>query len=531
MPRQTTISEYGDAAGCLREKPHVQGVPRKRAPRSKTLPQPPTGVETPYANCRLEWQGVGLGEKTKVVLDSQAWQDVMLPALAQLDAERPKRGPAPSYSSAELESAILFQKLAGVRTYKDARNLLASDRHQETRELLGFDKPRKRYGRGVTLVKSMDGVPSEVTIWRHLQRWELERHITAYEELFQRFVREHLENPDFQEEARTLNIDGSVIRSHYSSVERVNRKTGEVKPPTLEGGGFMARTESNHGQDGHGFTMVAVTTSTGLPLASRFVPLATKEEGEGDTAVAMFREEWRERVTPHLDDKLVVLTGDSAYTKAEIRIALREVGIIENVHPVSHADREVSKKNAEKNDNAVIQIQGYPDWRANGHREIYCACGKGKTTPRLTRDRKGRAVVRVEGECKNCGSITITSGLWRLTEKPKRFVRCIPGEGPEQADWLFGNPLTFNASLGRQYGKNRFGHGEGFHGHLVTRFGLLKHKAWYRRREQAQLDFLMVFCSMHALAMEQRKRAEVVGAGTIGADSQQAQAPPGSAAA
>jgi hypothetical protein len=26
----------------------------------------------------------------------------------------------------------------------------------------------------------MDGVPSEVTIWRHLQRWELERHIAAY---------------------------------------------------------------------------------------------------------------------------------------------------------------------------------------------------------------------------------------------------------------------------------------------------------------------------------------------------------------
>ena len=84
----------------------------------------------------------------------------------------------------------------------------------------------------------------------------------------------------------------------------------------------------------------------------------------------------------------------------------------------------------------------------------------------------------------------------------------MPGESPDQADWLFGNPLTFNASLGKQYGKNRFGHGEGFHGHLVTRFGLLKGKSWYRRREQAQLDFLMVFCSMHALAMEQRRRSK-----------------------
>ncbi len=470
------------------------------------LPAPPIGVETPYANCRGEWRGVGLGEKTRVVLDSQAWQAVMLPALAQLDAERSRKGPAPSYSSAELESAVLFQKLAGVSTYGEARTLLASDRQEPTRVLLGFDKPRKRYGRGVTLVKSMDGVPSEATIWRHLQRWELSRHIEAYEELFQRLVAEHLEDADFREEARTLNIDGSVIRSHYTSFERLNRKTGEIKPPTLEGGGFMARTESNHGKDGHGFNMVAVTTSTGLPLACRLTPLATKGHGEGDTALAMLREEWRENVAPHLGDGLAVLTGDAAYTKGELRAALREAGIVESVHPVSHADREVSKKNAEKKNSEAIQIQGYPDWRANGHRELFCVCGQGKTIPRISRNKNGRAVVRVEGECKSCGSITVTSGKWRLTESPKRFVRCLPGE-EDKADWLFGNPLTFNSPIAAKFGRNRFGHGEGFHGHLVTRFGLLKGKSWYRRREQAQLDFLMVFCSMHALAMEQRKRA------------------------
>jgi hypothetical protein len=508
MPKQTTVSEYGDRASIEGGKPHVKRVPAKpRKPRSKALPEPPTGVQTPYANCRSEWQGVGLGEKTRVVLDSQAWQDVMLPALAVVESERPHKGPKPAYTSEELERAVLFQKLAGVSTYKAARTILASDRERESRELLGFDKPRKRYGRGVTLVKSMDGVPSEVTIWRHLQRWGLDRHIGAYQELFQRLVHEHLEDADFQEEARTLNIDGSVVRSHYSSFERLNRRTGEIKPPTLEGGGFMARTDTNSGKDGHGFNMVAITTSTGLPLTCRLTPLATKGHGEGDTALAMLREEWRENVAPHLSDKLAVLTADAAYTKAALRAELREQGIIENCHPVSHADRIESNQNAEKNNQDVIQIQGYPDWRANGHRELYCVCGSGKVTPRLSRDRKGRAVVRVEGECKSCGNITITSGLWRLTENPKRFVRCLPGETAKQADWLFGNPLTFNADLGKQFGKNRFGHGEGFHGHLVTRFGLLKGKSWYRRREQTQLDFLMVFCSMHALAMEQRRRA------------------------
>lgn len=482
---------------------------QRRKPRSKALPAPPSGVETPYANCRLEWKGVGLGAKVKVVLDSPAWQQVMVPALLELEAERPRKGPRPSYTSEELERAILFQKLAGFENYIQARNLLASDRHLETRELLGFDKPRTRRGKNKTVFKSLDGVPSEVTVWRHEQRWGLARHIDAYERLFQLLVQGHLEDADFQEEARTLNIDGSVVRSHYTTFERLDRETGELKPPTLEGGGFMPRVEDNPGKDGHGFNMVSVTTSTGLPLAYRIVPLATKDHGEGDTALAMFREEWREHVEPHLDPQLRVLSADSAYTKGELRAELRGLGIVENCHPVSHAKRQSSEENAAAKDAMVWQIQDYPNWRANGHRELSCVCGDYKLSRRVSQDKNGRAVVRVEGECKNCGSITITSGNWRAAQNPRHFVRCLPGEDKATcADWSFGNPLTFNDKQSKAFGRARFGHGEGFHGHLLKRFGLLKHKAWYRRREEAQLDFLMVFCSMHALAIEQRERAK-----------------------
>lgn len=494
---------------------------KSRKPRSKVLPEPPKGVETPYANCRLEWQGVSLGEKTQVVLNSDAWQEVMLPALAVIEAERPRKGPKPAYLSEELERAVLFQTLAGVATYKEARTILASDREQLSREVLGFDKPRKRYGRGITLVKSLDGVPSEVTVWRHLQRWGLERHIAAYDALFQRLLSEHSRDPDFQEEARVLNIDGSVIRSHYNSFERVNEQTGEVKPPTLEGGSYMPRTADNHGKDGHGFTMVAVSTSTGLPLAHRLSPIS---ENEAKTALAMFETDWQERVTPLLSDKLRVLTGDSAYKTPALRAQLHEIGIVDNCHAVSHAKRERSKENAKKHDAAVWQIHGYRNWRANGHRELFCVCGEGKTVPRINQDKNSRAVVRVEGDCKNCGSITITSGKWRPASKPNRFVRCRSGE---EADYAFGNPFTFNNSRAKAFGRARFGHGEGFHGHIQTRFGLLKHKAWYRRREQAQLDFLMVFCTMHALSIEQRKRARE----PVSLEAKRATAPPGLAQA
>jgi hypothetical protein len=538
MPRQTTVSESGNAANCQHEKSHVQGVApgskQRRKPRSKALPEPPSGVETPYANCREEWKGVGLGEKVKVILDSGAWQEVMIPALLELEAERPRKGPRPAYTSEELERAVLFQKLAGVATYGKARLLLASDREGETRELLGFNRPRRRVGSALRLVKSLDGVPSEVTIWKHLQRWGLERHIAAYQQLFQQLVGEHLAVPEFRQEARALNIDGSVIRSHYTSKERLDRKTGELKPATLDGGGFMPRRRDNQGKDGHGFNMVAVSTSTGLPLAYRLTPLATKGHGEADTALAMFRDEWKENVVPHLDPEIAVLTGDAAYTKQALRAELRTLGILENCHRVSHGSSATNKRNERRTRAREYQIEDYPNWRANGHREIHCLCGGYKLAKRVSRNQNGEVVSRVEGECKTCGTITITSGRWRAAQNPRRFVRCQPGEEHE-ADWLFGNPLTFNDKLSAQFGRNRFGHGEGFHGHLQTRFGLLKNKAWYRRREQAQLDFLMVFCGMHALAMEQRRRAaRGAGGGSsgpAGLGGQQAQAPPGLAAA
>jgi len=77
----------------------------------------------------------------------------------------------------------------------------------------------------------------------------------------------------------------------------------------------------------------------------------------------------------------------------------------------------------------------------------------------------------------------------------------------DRADWKMGNPLTFNSKVSESYGTARFGHNEGFHGALVTRFGLLKEKTKRRTREHVQRDFFQVFFVMHALAMEQRRRA------------------------
>jgi hypothetical protein len=88
----------------------------------------------------------------------------------------------------------------------------------------------------------------------------------------------------------------------------------------------------------------------------------------------------------------------------------------------------------------------------------------------------------------------------------KGVAKVLPGE-EYMTDWRVGNPLTYEDPLSKQYGSARFGHNEGLHGTLVTRFGLLKEKAWYRDRRHAERDLLQVFCAMHALAKEQRRRA------------------------
>jgi hypothetical protein len=98
-----------------------------------------------------------------------------------------------------------------------------------------------------------------------------------------------------------------------------------------------------------------------------------------------------------------------------------------------------------------------------------------------------------------------------------------------------GNPLTFNDPIAQEYGRRRFGHNEGFHGALQSRFGLIKDKRWFRRPDEARIATSMVFIAMHLLAMEQRRisrAAQLPNQPTLSPPTlpPRAQAPPGLAA-
>ena len=478
---------------------------RKRRFSYGAFPKPIKG-DVPYALSRPELADVSLGEMVRIILATSAWNEVLRPVLAELDAKRPKKGPAPAYSSEELESCLLYQRLAGAATYGEARQLLAGDRCHADRTVLGFDRPRKRVGAGLRLVKSLDGVPSEVTVWRHKQRFGLDEHVAAYRELFERLVQEHFEEfPELAEESRVVYWDGTVLLSHYTSFERVNRETGEVKPATLYGGGFRARKKNNAGKDGHGFNLVSAVTQSGLPLGARLTAI---QKDEAKTARCILEEEWSQVVAPYLaQDGIGVMACDAAYSGRRFREAIHQAGFVPNCHAVSHARSERSMGNAENKETMRRTIQYRPNWQLTGHMALVCACGEGKTMRRAKKNADGVAVARLEGECRNCGHVSLTAGEWRKANNKKAIVKMQPDDPESYRDWRIGNPLTFYDRLSAQYGSARFGHQEGFHGALVTRFGLLKDKSWHRDRRQAERDVLQVFCGMHALAMEQRRRA------------------------
>lgn len=505
--------------GPEKSAPKGPGTPRQKQPKGEappkksrlrfgtTWPEPMKG-DVPYAICRPELAGLSLGELVRIYVSTPAWDEVMRPVLDAMDAERPKRGPKPSYSSEELESCLLFQRLAGVSTYAEARALLAGDRGEQDRVALGFDRPRKRVGTGLRLVKSWDGVPSEATVWRHKKRFGLDRHAAAYRVLFEALIREHFEEfPELADEAQLVHWDGSALLTHYTSFERTKRRedgTKEVKPPTLTGGGFMPRDADNPGKDGHGFCMVAAVTQTGLPLGARLMRI---QDDEATAARSILEDEWRRIVAPYLcGDKVRIMAGDGAYSGPDMRSAVHRAGFVPNTHTVSHANRERSLNNAEGRRAARLAIRGCKDWHLNGLHEIFCACGKGKTYRRVGKKKSGEAVARLEGSCPNCGSVSLTAGQWRLFETNKAVAKALPSE-KHKIDWRIGNPLTFDDPVSKRYGKARYGHGEGFHGNLVTRFGLLREKAWYRDRRQAERDVMQVFCALHSIAKHQRRLA------------------------
>jgi hypothetical protein len=348
-------------------------------------------------------------------------------------------------------------------------------------------------------------------MWRHKRRFGEERRQEIWLAIELELRLEHLQLAELQEEAGVLQLDGSPVLTHYTAPMKSRHYEGALNDPdgpyakqkiTCPDGGYVPDSAGKD-KSGHGWNLVMISTTTGVCLEWALVPLNASEK---TTALEMVTGGFARDVAPYLKGKIKVLTADGAFHQPELRGQLRKHGIVENIHLVSHASKKTSRDRAANFNRQRFVIEGHALWFANGHREIFCACGKG-VAKRISVDKNGEARVGVFGQCKNgCGSISITSGDWRFTPDD-RFVRCNPGDPVDKRDWAFGNPLTYNDLNAAEYGRKRFGRNEGLHGTLSTRFHLNSGKRWFRRAAQARIETAMTLAITHALAIEQRRRA------------------------
>lgn len=491
---------------------------RDQFPRALPVPPAPNeDVEVPYAK-RYE-RDFDAGEAAAWLMSRLEWEETIGTACDAVEAERSPMGPTPSYTTHELEAALFYQVMRGIRTWKAARKELAGDTGGRARAALGFDIERET--RCPQDVQRLVGVPSESTMCRHRKRFPWERRLVAYRAYFDRLRKLNAQDPELRDGLRMLGIDGTAQPTSLTC-PKINTRTGEVvnaSRVTCSTGGYRVKDDSKD----HGFAAVPLHCINGLPWAYDHGPVQMNEREAARRAV----EDFRDNVLPHVGPRrLAVLTADQNFhDQGGLRPLLHSLGIVPNIHHISHAEgRESTEREQEEAARLQFDLEGKAGWYVDGFREPHHRCGEIEHpvhTYRRVKQVGGRAVVRVEAECKHCDKgVTITAGQWRKARDTSRdrndergqqkFVPVHPTDPDEVREWDLGNPLSYHDELAGRYGDMRFGHGEGFNGAVVKRFKLFKTKGYLWSDAQAELHCVMVFCAMHGLT---QRRHELAAAG------------------
>jgi len=488
---------------------------RARYPRQLPVAKGEGDVEVLYAKMREELKALNDGDKVRLLMETDAWESTLGARCDELDALADSRR---AYTHRELEAAVLYQRLAGTRSYKAAHEKLTGFQGQFARRALGFDRPRDHVPNrrcDHEHNRNLDGVPSRSTISRHItERFPEHERAELYAECFVKLVCEHADRfPDFRDELLTAGWDGSIHRSKYTPGWKKDRagnylldQDGKRIPRLQEWeGGSRTSDKVPESKRGHGFLTVTGHTADALPIACRTGKL---HEAEKNLVLDMLATDMPV-IREHTDKtRIGVSTLDGVFAAPDVRRAHRLIGYLENTHRVSSGTADATTRNLDRHRKLVFEIEGYPNWRANGLRQLFCVCGQGDTFARPGLNRYGEATSATEGHCPNCGPIHITSGDWRREKNPDRFVMVNPNDDVDirRIDWMFGHFLHRDDKRSQAYGKNRYAQGEGLHGHATTRFELFADDAPYKRIDQVRLHVLMTYCLMHGLAMECRRR-------------------------
>lgn len=388
-----------------------------------------------------------------------------------------------------------------------------------------------------------------------LKKAEVERQraaISVRRDLYRRFlaqwVADYLKTPQGDEAARALFVDGTTLNSYFDCLitddgvpqndEPREHKRCRVKPifddrgrmvwdgllseaqwealrqqePSFRrywkysaDGGYLA-LDAGENRHGHGYSIVSAVDSVGMPLD---FAAGAIQAGERARALELFAKLPAHLAHLPVDENVRVVSADAGFTGHDVRDAIRDLGLLENIHPVSGFNEARSVAHAARRAASRRRIahkeSGRETWLTDGHCNLFCECGAGEVQKRFRRDRSGRLIPSLEGTCPTCGPITVTSGHWKY--RGKKWVHRAKHPGGEP-DLQMGNPLTFNNPISKEYARRRFAVHEGVHSILANRFGLLRGRQRVKYLEEVELRTAMTFCALHGIAYTRAKLAQ-----------------------
>jgi hypothetical protein len=486
-------------ADALEKAAEVAKASRRRIP--KRMPSPVENGSTAWSNKRGELAGFHVGEQARVLKESEEYNEHLRPFLAH----EPGRSDW-QYAREELELGEFAQRAAGFADKKTFIEKIQLMKLAVVRKALGYDKPRNPEHRLRRLTNTPDGVPSEATFSRHNRSLDIEERATRWERVAYALRDRYLSMPGVAEELRTINIDGFHIPIPFTAPRYETDDDGVVyianaEYVTAPEAGYLPKASHGHGSTG--FALVMAVTSRGTPLGWRHARI---HDPEVPLAIEVTRQElvplFRAHVEPH--GVLGVITADGNFATNPLRQAIREAGYVDNIHHVSHANKE----RAADLRTHWIPFDGYDDkWGTNGHYDVVCYCGEGRLSRVFQRDKSGVVGCRVYGECATCGFISVTSGEWVRNSNPPRWERRDPSDKAAAPNLAVGNGMTFDYWLAEELGKQRFYYCEGFFGALVNRWKLGFGKRYFKSLAEARLETAMVMASIYICSIERANRA------------------------
>lgn len=365
----------------------------------------------------------------------------------------------------------------------------------------------------------------------------------------------HYTAPRYKKGTKTL--VNAPRRDEQGKLIRRDPATGQrAKPVTAPDAGYRPEGQDGH-KGGDGWQAVILMNAAGVPLGYQLDKAHTSEKVMSREIVTRYGEE----VVPKLQfadpEAVSVLTTDSNFYDRTFKSQLHGLGIASNTQRNKrHLGGQPSEAGAAHTAEYLpINAKPHQKWFCNGHFELACDCGSGQVSKQAHRDHRGHAIMSVEGRCSTCGNVTIQAGRWKRAQNaPKKMrpriaewmvrqeeaaearaaqkagiphtppsaeeharrvrsakvpaaagymTKMQPGDPPEQAEWSFGNYLTYNDRESRAYGKDRFGHNEGLISALGKRFGVGDEKTWHKLDPAVETDLVQALCLMVALSIVQ----------------------------